>query len=620
MKISLYLHKIHLMTNTLFLNTVFSFSNKLERKIFLRPFCFLLFLIFCKISITSAQNFSCQNANKAFDNLTEIMDSTKQLDLMISNNIYGNFIAADIKKYENRLNVAQEILNKLNGVDKIFTDCAKDNPNDQSYLLYSSISNLTALGIVSQKNSYINYLKINKQSQNKYDELNEQWEAKEKDLLKTAKSQTNKILLVDKNNRYAQILLAVCNFYDKKQDKAIKDLLSISTSIKAEIANTKEITNETTDKEKLLSFTLTWLGYIYNDKMMFAIADTTFEEAKNIDEPDNGSIEWTDHYNKQMKDAKQKTNDLKIPEFNLPQSNGSFGWKTLKYQKENPLKHSFSDEFLIVEQPSPIISDQQELIKQTKEVWTKLCEIENIPWQYLIDQMQKCGGKFRKADYEKIFLKMNADNKGGGTNNLLLYRTRFDAAYSVLNQLLFLRQCWTNLINNNPDIAYFRLYRIKTDLGIYYINQNAKTFTDFFDYYKIKKKKIPSDYLTKIKDDFETNPMNEINDDIKYCTKDNADNITYLLTEVEIAVFTPGNALLALKEIEQKIPLKTTIGNVDPASIIELYRSYLYFKMREINELKQSAQVLNSYSNMAYWSKQLKNYIYYFENENLITK
>ena len=138
----------------------------------------------------------------------------------------------------------------------------------------------------------------------------------------------------------------------------------------------------------------------------------------------------------------------------------------------------------------------------------------------------------------------------------------------------------------------------------------------------IKKKKIQSDYLTKIKDDFETNPLNEISDDIKYCTKDDASNITFLLTKVEIAVFAqdPSNALLALKEIEQKILPKTTIGDTDPASIIELYRSYLYFKMREKAELKQSAQVLNSYSNMAYWSKQLKNYIYYFENENLITK
>ncbi len=610
------------MTNKLLLKKKILFPNKLKRKIILRPFCFLLFLFFCKISITPAQNFSCKDANNAFDDLTGIMDDTKQLDLMISNNIYGNFIAIDIDNYEKRLTKAQGILEKLDKADKLFIKCADDNPNDQTYLLYSGISKLNELGIYSQKSSYINYLKINKQSENRYDELNEKWEAKEKDLIKTAKSQINKILLVDKNNRYAQILLAVCNFYDKKQDKAIKDLLSISASLKTEIANTKEITSETSDKEKLLSFTLTWLGYIYKDKMMVSDADSTFEEVRNIDEPDNVSIEWIDHYNIQMKDSKQKTNDLKIPEFNLPKSNGSFDWKTLKYQKENPLKHSFSDEFLLVEQASPIINDQQELIKQTIDVWTKLCETENTPWLYLIDQMQKCGGKFRKSNYKKIFLIMNANNKGGGTNNLLLYRTRFDDAYNALNQLLFLRQCWTNLIKNNPDIAYFKLCRIKTDLGIYYINQNAKTFTDFFDYYKIKKKKIQSDYLTKIKDDFETNPLNEISDDIKYCTKDDASNITFLLTKVEIAVFAqdPSNALLALKEIEQKILPKTTIGDTDPASIIELYRSYLYFKMREKAELKQSAQVLNSYSNMAYWSKQLKNYIYYFENENLITK
>jgi len=569
-----------------------------------------------------AQNFSCSKANSAFEDLKGIMEDTKQLDLYISNNIYGNFTAADYDKYEKRYNKAKDIIDKLKAENKIFIKCAEDNPNDQSYLLYSCISNLVALGVVSQKSSYINYLQINKQNLSKYDKLNDLWDADFKEFIKTAKSQINKILMIDKNNRYAQILLAVCNFYDKKQDKAIKDLLSISASIKEEIAGAKEITNQTLDKEKLLSFSLTWLGYIYFDKMMPEEAVKTLDSVKNIDEPDNVSIEWIDHYKKQNKDAKALFNDLKIPDFKLPLNNGFADMRTLKYQKENPLKHTLSDEFVISEQSAPIICDQQDLIKQTIDTWTKLAEIENTPWQYFIDQMQKCEGKFKNENYDKIFLKMDASNKGGGKNNLILYRNRFDYAYAVLNRLIFLKQCWTNLINNNPDIVLFRLYRIKVDLGLCYLSQNTKTFIDFFDYYIINNKKIPVEFLTKIKDDFATNPINEINDDAKICADNNADNITYLLTKAEIAVFTqdPDKALTVIKDVEHKIQPKTSIGNIDPISIIELYRSYLYFKIKKINELKQSVQVLSAYSNTSYWTKNLKSYIYYFENENLIVK
>ena len=595
----------------------------------LLPFYFLLILIFCNISIISAQSDSCQKAaNKASETLVEIMDKIKQLDLMISNNIYGNFTSADINKYEKRFIEAQGILFKLDTIDNISFKCADKNPNDQSYLLYSSISKLTALGIVSQKSSYINYLKTDKQNEKRYDDIKVKWEEKEKELIKTAKSQINKTLIFDKENGYVQTLLGVCDFYDKKQDKAINELTSIAANIKEKISKTEEKTRETTGQEKLLSFTLTWLGYIYFDKMTTVSAMSSFEEVNNIDEPDYKSVEWINNATKQMKDAKIKTQDLKVPEFYLPLENNSIrsNFRILKYQKNNPLKTTVINQFDMIDSSTQIITDQKELIKQTIDVWTKLRQIENTPWQFYIARMQKSGGKFHRQDYDKIYLKMTAANKGGRTTNLLLYRERFTSAYTVLNQLLFLRQCWTNLINNNPELTFFRLYRIKVDLGISYLNQNAKTFTDFFDYYKIKtkflkkKKKIPSEYITKIKDDFETNPMNEINEDIKYYNNDNTNNITYLLTKAEIAVFTqePGNALLILKDIEQKIPPKTTVENIDPSSIIELYCSFLHFKMRETNELKQSVQVLNSYSDMADWTKHLKEYIYCIENEKLI--
>src|ERR1035437_5397098 len=117
--------------------------------------------------------------------------------------------------------------------------------------------------------------------------------------------------------------------------------------------------------------------------------------------------------------------------------------------------------------------------------------------------------------------------------------------------------------------------------------------------------------MSKINDDFALDQLNEIKDDYKAVSKDNGDNIVCLLTKAEIAAYTEGdanNALNIINDVESKIPLKTTMGDVDPASIIDLDRSY-------------ASLALNSFPELDYWRKYLKDYyLYYFENDKSITK
>ena len=443
---------------------------------------YALLLFFLTVSISSAQNITFQDAERGSETLTDLMDKIKNLDLMISENIYGNNSDAVITKYDARLTEAQKILDSLEALDnRVFKKCMETDPNEQSYPLYSALTKLTELGIISQKSSYINYLKTNSQTVKKYDELKAKWEDKEKELVKSARGLiTNKVLFLDKNNYYAKILLDVCYFYEKKQDKAINELKSINTQLKEDIIKNKNKPDEVADKERLLSFSLTWLGYIYKDKKKIDTAYMAFDEAMSMDEQDNRSAEWIKNVNSQLKDAKAKTKDTIIPEFELPKSSGSFNMKKLTFQKDNPVNpKSPIYEFNLEDEPKQFINDQKDLIILTMGAWDKLEEIENNPWQKYVERMKSCRGKFSKDDYESMFCKMNKDNDGGGDNNLRFYKERFTEAYEVLNKLHFLRQCWTNFINSNPDIAFFRLYRIKVDLGIYYMSHNASSFTDF---------------------------------------------------------------------------------------------------------------------------------------------
>lgn len=351
-------------------------------------------------------------------------------------------------------------------------------------------------------------------------------------------------------------------------------------------------------------------------------ADSAFEEVKNINESDNNSVEWIDHYRKQQRDQKSFSNDIRVPDFNVPASGGFYESRILKYQKENPLNHSSNDDFYLAEQSYPIITDQQDLIKQTKDAWLKLQSLEALPCQLLVEQMQLCNGKLKKDNYNRVFCKINVNNGGGGTINLLNYRGRFDEAYSTLNKLLYLRKCWANIINSNPDIPFFRYYRIKVDLAISYLNQNSKSFTDFLDYYKVSGKTISTDYRSKINSDFETATSSEINEDLLTCSTMRNDEMGPRLLNTEINIFnkSPEEALLNLNETKQKIPAKCKLGSIEPDGLLEAYRSYLYLKLKRTGELKQSCLTLSSNPDNNTWIKNLKNYSYYFENEKSLAK
>ncbi len=564
-----------------------------------------------------AQNYSCPKANNAYSSLIDIIDKTRSLDLLVTENVYGNPSYETYTKYNNRLNQAQKMLVQLDQIDKDFKECADKFPNSTNYLLNSSISKLTALNILFKKQNYLNHLMLDANTLKQYEDLKDKWESKERENLKLARSQVSRLLIGDKSNEYLQILNAICLFYDKKTDKAIVDLKTIVDALKIEITQKKSEAADVHEKEKNLSFALTWLGFMHAEKSNVAQASIYLEEVNSIDEPDSRCIDWIDHCKKQNKEAKVKCCDLKVAEITIPTSTGNFEWKALKFQNAN----NTSEEFNLLEVSTPLITNQRELIKQTTDCWNRLVALENVSWQLYVERIQQTDGKLSSDDYAKLFVKLTPDNKGAGPINLLRYRERFVSGFELLNHLQFLRQCWSALITSNPEIGFYKLYRTKTDLGIYYLSQNSKSFTEFLDYYKLNKKSIPTQFAIKIKESFEISVLNELNDDIRWCIKENPENPMYILTNVEVAVLSKSSseALSYINEVKPLI-VKATPNFPGYDGALEMYKSYVHFKMKNMGDLKQSVQILSAYGNASDWNKDLKNYIYLFENENKVKK
>jgi len=581
----------------------------LQKRKFMKYISIVFVLFLCGRLSAQTNN---EAANNAMSSLTEQIEKAQMLDKIVTHNIYGNVSSYDISEYDKRLNKANEILDELNTIDKEFRDLAEHYPNEKNYLLYGVLTKLTILGITYNSGDYLNYLRLNKSSMRRYDEQKEAWDKKSSDNIKATKSLVNRYKQIGKDDAYTQTLYAISEYYDDKKSKAYSDLQSIVKGLQDKISAERDDVAENAVREKNLSFAMAWLGYLYHSDKKNDSALSVFRRVKEgINESDNGSLTWTERATKQINQAKSKSSDLDISSFNLPEANKFYDFKKLTYEKMGTAGFELKSE------SRQVISDQGQLIDGTMKNWEKFSVEDARPMNLVIDKMKARGGKLGKNDYPDVFQKMTSKNKGGGTHNLALYRQRFDEIYGVLQEFLFLRACWTNMIQSNPDVAFFRMYRIKTDLGIMYLNQNKYDYLVFFDYYKIHKKKIGDADLKSIRDDFAMDVQSEVNADISFCLSKEPDNLMYKLTGAEISVMTgtPAAAENALTAIEKQLAADpTVIDDVDPKSVIELYRSYLSLKTGDFNKFKQTINPLKMYQNTAYWSEEKKDYPYYFEN------
>jgi hypothetical protein len=567
---------------------------------------------------------SSVRAKEATDELTLLVESIGDLDKLVTVCLYGNITVGDMDSYSRRLSQAEDIISRLDEIDKLFKIIAEKDPTEKDYLLKQAYSKVIELSIISRKVDYLDFLRIASMSKDQainqkysqvtvaalYEEKYSKWNSKSEKLIREARNLIRSYLDKHKTNIDALSLRAILLYYEGKYEEAIKDInLLLSQSDGEEKGPGLS--------EKYIGYLQAWLAQVYLQNNHIQECSKSLEMVRIMSEPEK-SIFWAENVIKSLKNKELKNHDIRITAMEVPANVKFYLWRKLNYTKSTG-KDAAILQFKIVENQQKLSISPQELLEKMNLGWEMLTSLEMASWNKAQSALTAVAGKPYDNPNSFYVNVTNIKKKKLLEQQVSLFAERFDNAYDILNTFRFTRKSWTTLINSNPGISFFRLNRIKTNLALFYLAKNSETFLNVFNFMKVENKRIDNALLNSIQEEFKEPVENEIKQDIEYLEKNNPDNIMFMLTKAEVLSYMeePGTALKLLEEINAKIKPGSTVNNIDARSYIELYKAYIYLRLGQYDYLKQSIQTLESYPYFDKYIKDFKVYIKFKEDEKL---
>jgi len=560
-------------------------------------------------------------AKNAGDELRLIINDISKLNNKIGTAYYSDISA--IKDLQDRLSMAEKILKQLEDVESEFIQLSENNKTEKDYYIKLAYIDIAALSIYSKRDAFLNFLdysynydeNIYKNNRSIYEKEIGDWEMLNNKHLNSAKSRIKIIINYDSENIDAKIISALVAFYEKDYNLAINDLNNIILELERE---KEEVTGfgENLLIDKRLGFLYTWLSYIYFESDQIILAKEQLEQATTFPEADK-SLTWSMETFKKLDFIKHKCYDIKILPVEFPKTNNSFDKKEFTFDYDNNKKSGYKVNI------SPIFvqAKPEHLIEITKNAWGKLLKIEEDPWHKAEDEIKQCIDNHEKIPYKNpnnIYVLIDANNSGFSQINKEKYINRFIDVFEVINDLTYANIGWNTLVRANPENIFYRIYKIKTNLGIYYIFQNSQSFLKIFEYYNINKESIPQSKLKQLEEYFEKDPLSVINDDISYLENRWPDNLMFILTKMEVATLTeePNKALSTITLLESKISEGAEITDTDPLYISDIYKSYLFFKLKDWRNLVLTIDKLKGYGYSNPWLNDVKARYLFIDDEN----
>jgi len=560
-------------------------------------------------------------AKNAGEELRLIINDISKLNNKIGTAYYSDISA--IKDLQDRLSMAEKILKQLEDVESEFIQLSENNKTEKDYYIKLAYIDIAALSIYSKRDAFLNFLdysynydeNIYKNNRSIYEKEIGDWEMLNNKHLNSAKSRIKIIINYDSENIDAKIISALVAFYEKDYNLAINDLNNIILELERE---KEEVTGfgENLLIDKRLGFLYTWLSYIYFESDQIILAKEQLEQATTFPEADK-SLTWSMETFKKLDFIKHKCYDIKILPVEFPKTNNSFDKKEFTFDYDNNKKSGYKVNI------SPIFvqAKPEHLIEITKNAWGKLLKIEEDPWHKAEDEIKQCIDNHEKIPYKNpnnIYVLIDANNSGFSQINKEKYINRFIDVFEVINDLTYANIGWNTLVRANPENIFYRIYKIKTNLGIYYIFQNSQSFLKIFEYYNINKESIPQSKLKQLEEYFEKDPLSVINDDISYLENRWPDNLMFILTKMEVATLTeePNKALSTITLLESKISEGAEITDTDPLYISDIYKSYLFFKLKDWRNLVLTIDKLKGYGYSNPWLNDVKARYLFIDDEN----
>ncbi len=578
---------------------------------------YITIIVLLTFKMALAQESEQQKVLKVEDDFSAISDGLKKIDGNITTSYFST--GSYIKEYENRLYKVNKYLTELEGLENDIKKLIENQQNEKEYYVKLAIVNLTQLSIYSRKDAFISFLNAPETSNDNgtklatFQKLDNLWDEKTLYYIKSVKQRIKIIRGYENVNDLTLFLESVSNIFEKDNAKAIQSLnLLIDNTSK--IQDSKKLILYNADE--MLGLYNTWLAYAY-------LVNRNFEESKKVlktslayNEPvDN--IAWAQETLKKVEDRKIKSLELDVPQIKFPKTGLVIETKSLSLNfdeiKEKVKDFSLKNEIINTQY------DIQVLNNYLSKAWIDLDALEKEPWRMANDALDKAiGNKETKyEDKNSIFVSIDVNNKGYSFRNKIKFLQRLQSVIEIHNKFTIASLGFENLSKNNPNDIMFKILKIKAQLGLKYIYDNQNSYLDVLNFSKLDFQNSTQTKL-QIKQILDNNPTQKIIEDLGLLTKMNSDNVLIQLLKMETSIYLddPNKALENIETLSKDIPDNASIYDIDLQSIIEQYKSYIYFKLKDNRNLQLTANKLRSYSNTTEWAKSLSLRIDFLNKEN----
>lgn len=558
-------------------------------------------------------------SSEALSDFKDVSQKIRALDKEVKVQYYSNNSFSVFDAHNSRLKEVKGCLRRLEEIANVFKELSEIHKTEKDYYLKLAYTDALSAMIYSRRSDYLSFLNIyfnlNPDSRIKakqeFEELTSEWEEKELYHIGLLKQRIKLVREYDKNNVEAEMLGSYELLLEHQYPGAIK---KIEEQIATFQAQRFSKTSENFIIEARVCQLLTWKAFAQFEMRDVSAFIITLKELLAYSEPAENVL-WAKECLRKHEQKAQLGMELIIMPVEFPRSSSAIEQTIINLE---PTIDKKSHLVCFQTASFPIDRNPQKLVDQLNSAWEELSLMEQQLWDTaraefinIIDRR----GKFKTNEkgerlYNRkaiIYVLPDEKNKGFSKKNRLRFMRYLATALEVRNRFELCYEGLSALSRLNLDNVYFRVAKIKAGLGLFYLNKNARSYLAILNYYKQNGKSLSPAKRALLHDLFNKNPISEIEQDLDYLQKNYSDNLLCLLVKAEAAIFLedPISALETIENVEKSLPPNALLENIDPFSRIEMCKSYLYFKNRDLKGVGASLEKLRAMNTSEKWSSGL---------------
>lgn len=530
------------------------------------------------------------------DKIEDVDGRVNTLFQSIDHPLYSNY--QNQAKYKKYAESAREMLIELDQTEKQVKQMSGEYTSDKDFYTRWANLNICQLKIRRQKETLLSHLKFERDPQ-VYEDSLLIWVKEEGLNLKELKRQIERLKAIDADNIYAIIFEGIASYFEGQTEIA-------NAKMESALKMVKDKTNSKIDDDELdqlYGFCSSWMAYLAFTRKDISNFNEYLTNSIAAKGP-AASISWAIDSKRAFDKQKKEGTDLFIRDFVPVTGNISRSYYTqeIQYDDKGKITSHKLNEVVLKDAPNP------ELVAvQVENLFKKLSDIEKNMWADVQNQFNK-EAKSRKKLYKNftaVTFEINPGKKtkkSFATVNIQRHIQLIDQYNAVLIKLQQCRSIWSAFIKINPDIPYFRLYRLKTDLLVQKITRESPRYMRTFNYlsYAKKAEKPSNTALTEFKAQLQDDVSGEIRGDLLHLEKVIGGSLDLAVAKLEagIVLDEPSVVITQAQSFSKSFDAGYLIENMKPEAFFHAAKVGSLFNSRqtETNEFKESRNALSDYN------------------------